>query len=146
MKEIPFSLAISGVIRIDEESIAITVNRTETVVRVELETKGRGRVSFGEGRNMFDAVLEAAVAIVHESGANRFTAAKLYHKALERYPELRRNSFAGHVIASAPDHPSHHHFSVRKDYFSYRKNGWYCLNDRYIQEETGSHDPILHSG
>ena len=146
MKEIPFSLAISGVVKVYEESIVITVNRTETVVRIELETKSRGRISFGDGRNMFDAVLEAAVAIVHESGDNKFTAAKLYHKALERYPELRRNSFASHVIASAPDHPSHQHFSVRRDYFSYRKNGWYLLNDRYIQEETGSHGTILHSG
>ena len=146
MKEIPFSLAISGVVKVYEESIVITVNRTETVVRVELETKSRGRISFGEGRNMFDAVLEAAMAIVSESGARQFTAAELYHKALERYPGLRRNSFTGHVIASAPDHPSHKHFGVRKDYFSYRRNGRYLLNDRYVSEETGSPDPILHSG
>jgi len=144
MKEIPFSLAISGVVKVYEESIVITVNRTETVVRVELETKSRGRISFGEGRNMFDSVLEAAMAIVSESGANRFTAAELYHKALERYPDLKRNSFAGHVIASAPDHPSHQHFGVKRDYFSYRRNGWYRLNARYIQEETGSLGTTLH--
>jgi transposase InsO family protein len=53
-------------------------------------------------------------------------------QALKEYPELKRNSWAAHVIASAPDHPSHDHFPTKKDYFRYLGEGSYKLDTRYI--------------
>ncbi len=132
MKEIPFSIAISGVVRMMEDSLIITVNQTETVVRMQAETTGKERSSFGEGRNMFDVILETSQDLVREKGSNRLRAAEIYHKAMERYPQLKRNSFVGHVIASAADHPSYKHFSARRNYFSYSSGGVYELNREYI--------------
>jgi hypothetical protein len=49
---------------------------------------------------------------------------------------MKRNSWAGHVIASAPNHPSYNHFATKKDYFRYLGNGTYKLEDRYLKDEV----------
>jgi hypothetical protein len=136
VREIPFAIAITGVVHVNESSITVTVNKTETVVSMEPEAKGKGRVSLEEGKTLFDVALEAARDVVRQKRSNRFRAAEVYHRALERYPELKRNSFTGHVIASAPDHPSYKHFSARRNYFAYSGGGEYRLNREYVPEEV----------
>lgn len=133
MKEVPFSIPVSGVIKIDEGNIRITVNSAETIIKFEDESEGRGRGYRNEGKTLFDVVLETARDVVREKESNRFGAAELYHRALERYPELKRNSFASHVIACAPNHSSYKHYLARRDYFSYSSAGFYRLIDRYLE-------------
>lgn len=145
MKEIPFSIPVSGVIKIDEGNIRITVNSAETIIKFEDESEGRGRGYREEGKTLFDVVLEAAVDCVREKGSNRFRSAELYHRALERYPELKRNSFASHVIACAPNHSSYKHYTAKRDYFSYSSDGLYRLTDEYVEEKTSDEERILHN-
>jgi hypothetical protein len=130
MKEIAFSIPLSGVVRIDENQLVVTVDKVETIVTMAA-VKG---FSVGEGRTLFDVVLESARELVREKGSNRFRAAEVYHRALERYPELKRNSFVGHVVASAPNHPSYKHFTARRDYLSYSEGGTYRLEEKYLEE------------
>ena len=136
MKELAFSIPVSGIVKIDGDNITIVVNRAETTVRLEPEIGGIGRISLERGKSMFDVVLETARELVREKGANRFTAAELYHKSLERYPAIKRNSFAARIIGSAPDHPSYRHQVTKRDYLSYLGNGQYKLADRYAVEES----------
>lgn len=134
MREIAFSLPVSGVIRINDNSISIVVNRAETSIALNGERKETGRISLENGMTMFDIVLQVAKEVVRDKGANRFAAAELYHRARYRYPDLKRNSFAGHVIASAPDHRSHKHYVAKRDYFSYMGQGIYGLNEKYLAD------------
>jgi hypothetical protein len=133
MQEIPFSLPVSGVIRIEEGSITVTINKTETIVNFQPPKKPE-RISLGKGRTVFDIVLETALQEIRRTKENRFSAAQLYGVALERYPELKRNSWVGHVIASAPNHSSHQHFGAKRDYFRYLGNGTYSLKDTYLDK------------
>ncbi len=136
MNELAFSIPVSGVVKIDGDSITITVNRAETRIRLEPEIGGMGRISLEGGKSMFDVILETARELVREKGANRFTAAELYHKSLERYPAIKRNSFAARIVGSAPDHPSYRHCVAKRDYLSYLGNGQYKLDDRYAVKES----------
>lgn len=131
MQEIPFSVPIMGVIRIREGSITITINRAETIISFEPPQK-QERISLEKGRTVFDIVLETAQEVVRRTKKNRFSAAQLYGVALERYPELKRNSWVSHVVASAPNHTSHQHFGTKRDYFRYFGNGSYSLNLKYM--------------
>ena len=131
MQDISFSIPISGVINISGESITVTINRTETTIHFETETQKGKHISLEPGKTMYDLVLEIARQVVKdELGENRFTAAQLYHMALNRYPSLnlKRNSWNSHVIGSAPNHPSYHHFSSRHRYFRYLGKGEYSLD------------------
>lgn len=132
MREIAFSIPVSGLIRIEDGSITIRVNQAETNVRFEPEAKGMERFALESGRTMFDLVLEAARNVVRQKGENRFSAAELYHEALGQHSELKRNSFTSHVIACAPNHPSYRHYTAKRDYFSYIGEGLYRLSGEYV--------------
>jgi len=132
MQEIPFSIPVSGVVRIDEGSITITINRAETTINFEPPKKEK-RISLEKGRTLFDIVLETAQELVRRTKENRFSAVKLYGVAMERYPTLKRNSWTSHVIASAPNHTSHKHYGSRRDYFRYLGDGAYSLNSKYTK-------------
>ena len=134
MKEIPFSVPISGVVRIDEGSITITINRAETTISFEPVLRKPERISLEKGRTVFDIVLETAQELVKTTGENRFSAAQLYGMARERHSALKRNSWAAHVIASAPNHTSHKHYGARRDYFRYLGDGTYSLDVRYLDK------------
>jgi hypothetical protein len=139
MQEILFSIPVSGVIRIDEGSITITINRAETTVSFEPPQK-QERISLEKGRTLFDIVLETAQELVKRTDENRFSAAQLYGLALERYPTLKRNSWGSHVIASAANHPSHKHYGTKRDYLRYLGEGTYSLSLKYMRKNK-SGDP-----
>lgn len=136
MREISFSIPVSGVIHIDGDVVTITVNKADTIVTLGPEVRLGGRISFESGKTMFDIILETAQEIVQREGVNRFSAPDLYHEAIMTYPDLKRNSFMSRVIASTPNHSSHKHFAAKKDYFSCIGSGLYELNDRYKAEKT----------
>ena len=132
MQEISFSIPLSGVIRIDEDSITVTVNRAETIIHLEPRPKKEERISLERGRTMFDLVLEAAKNVIREKDVNQFSAAELYHQALRRYPNLKRNSWGAHVISCAPNHPSYHHYTSQRRYFRYSGRGSYSLDQSLL--------------
>jgi len=142
LQELSFSIPVSGVIRIDDGSITITVNRAETVIAFEPVAKKETRFSLGNGRTLFDIVLDTARDMIGETGTNSFSASELYHRALEEYPNLKRNSWNSHVIACAPNHPSYKHHISRRDFFSYSQNGRYRLNPGCLIADN-SPRPIL---
>ena len=129
MREIAFSIPLSGVIRIEDGSIRITVNRAETMVDLAAATQAGRRPSFGPGKTMFDVLLEVAREVAAEHGS--FSAADLYHRALELHPDLKRGSWSARIIASAPDHPSHNNYGARRDYLTYTGRGRYRLKPEY---------------
>jgi hypothetical protein len=130
MQEIAFSIPLSGLIRIEDGFITIKVNKADTMVRFETPTKKQERINLGQGRNLFDVVLETARAFV-KYNENDFTGAQLYAEASKQYPELKRNSWTSHIIACAPNHPSHKHYGARRDYLRYHGNGKYSLDFKY---------------
>ena len=135
MQDISFSIPISGVINISGESITVTINRTEATIHIEPETQKGKHISLEPGKTMYDLVLETARQIAKdEFGENRFTAAQLYHEALRKYPRLKRNSWNSHVIGSAPNHTSYHHFSSSHRYFRYLGKGEYSLDPILLEE------------
>ncbi len=136
MQEISFSIPLSGVIRIDEDSVTVTVNRAETIIHLEPRPKKEERISLERGRTMFDLVLEAAKNVVREKGVNQFSAAELYHEVLRQHPGVKRNSWTSHVIACAPNHPSFRHYTSKRNYFYYERKGLYRLTDEYLREKT----------
>ncbi len=129
MREIAFSIPLSGTIRIEDGSIQITVNRAETMVDLAAAIQAGRRLSFGPGRTMFDVLLEVAREVGESQGS--FTAADLYHRALELHPDLKRGSWSARVIASAPDHPSYSNYGARRDYLTYTGRGRYRLKTEY---------------
>ena len=129
MQEIPFSIPLAGVIRIEDNKITISLNRAETTLATP---KSQKRISLEKGQTVFDIVLQTAQHLVESSQRNRFTAAELYHEALKDHPDLKRNSWVAHVIASAPNHSSYNHFGTKKAYFKYLEEGSYKLNDEYL--------------
>ena len=143
MQEISFSIPLSGVIRIDEDSITVTVNRAETIIHLEPKPKKEGRISLERGQTMFDLVLDAARNVIREKDVNQFSAAELYHEVLRQHPGVKRNSWTSHVIACAPNHPSFRHYTSKRDYFSYIGPGLYRLNDRYMVEKTSDGERTL---
>jgi hypothetical protein len=136
MREVPFSIPVSGAIRIDGDKVTITVNRADTTVFLGPEIRLGGRISFESGKTMFDIILETAQEIVKLKGVNRFAPPELYGEALEKYPNLKRNSFMSRIIASTPNHSSYRHYKSNRDYFTYIGPGLYELNDRYKAEKT----------
>ncbi len=135
MKEVSFSIPVSGTVRIEGDSITIVVNRTETTIQLEPEEQRGKRTFFEPGRTLFDLVLEAAGNVVREKGTNDFSAAELYHEALREHPELRRNSWTSHVIACAPNHTSNHHYTARRRYFRYLGKGRYSLDENLLPSD-----------
>jgi len=142
MREVSFSIPVSGVIRIDSEEVTITVNRADTTVFLGPEVRLAGRISLESGKTMYDIVLEATREIVKRKGFNRFSAPELYHVALEKYPEIKRGSFMSRVIASTPDHPSYKHYVSNRDFLSRIGPGLYKLNDKYLLDKTADSEVI----
>ncbi len=136
MKEVSFSIPVSGVIRIDGDSVVIVVNRAETSISLETVAVPGKRISLGDGKTMYDVILEAARDVIREKGFNRFSAAELYGAARGKYPSLKRGSFMSRVIASTPDHPSYKYHKSTRDYFSRIGAGLYWLNERYTADST----------
>ncbi len=135
MQEIPFSIPVSGVVRIDDGTITVTINRAETAISFAPLLQKKERISLEGGRTLFDIVLETARDLVRRSNENRFSAAQLYALAQEKYPALKRNSWTGHVIASAPNHTSHKHYGARRDYLRYLGDGAYSIDFKYINKD-----------
>jgi hypothetical protein len=136
MQEIPFSVPVSGVVRINEGSITITINRAETTVSFEPHKK-KERILLEKGRTLFDIILETAQELVRRTNQNRFSAAQLYRVGLEKHPDLKRNSWGAHVIASASNHPSQKHYGSRRDYLRYLGDGTYSLKVMYLGKPKG---------
>ena len=134
MQEISFSIPVSGVIQISDGSITVIVNRAETSISFEPVKEEAGRLSLGKGRTLFDVILETAKVVAKDSVTEEFSAAELYHSALEKYPELKRSTWNSHMIASAPNHPSHKHHRSHRDYFRYAGDGMYRLDPKYVPD------------
>ncbi len=143
MRELPFSIPISGVIRLDVDSSTIIVNRAETNISLETGAVPGKRISLGDGKTMYDVILEAAREVISRKGFNRFSAAELYAVAREKYPSLNRGSFMSRVIACTPDHPSYKHHKSRRDYFSHIGPGLYWLNEQYTADSISSEKRTL---
>jgi len=88
MREIPFSVPVSGVVTIDEDSATIVVNRAETTISLLSDTLFSRRLSLRPGKTMYDIILEAARQVIQRKGVNRFSAPELYAKALDKYPNF----------------------------------------------------------
>jgi hypothetical protein len=131
MQELPFVIPLTGIVRIDGGEITIVVNRTETGLNFVAEAAAR-HTALKEGLTLNDIVLEAAREIVAEKGYNRFHAAEIFHKALEKHPGIKRNSLMSRVVACTPDHPSNKHFASRRDFFRYGGSGLFLLNEQYM--------------
>lgn len=138
MKEIPFSIPVSGVVRIDEDNVVIIVNKTETSISLSPVSKSGKRLFREKGKTMFDLVLEAARRVVRNKGVNRFSPPELYQEALKSYPDLNKNSFMTRVIACAPNHKSYKHHASTRDYLSYLAPGVYTLRYQYTKNNDGT--------
>jgi hypothetical protein len=143
IRELPFSIPISGAIRMDEDLVTIIVNRAETTISLETGAPPGKRIALEPGQTMYDIILESAREIVRRKGFNRFSAPELYRAALEKYPALKRASFMSRVIACTPDHPSYKHHKSRRDYFSHIGVGLYLLNERYTVDRTSDRERTL---
>ena len=134
MQDVFFTIPLTGKITFNNGSVVITVNKAETTITFESAPGKEARISLEKGKTLFDVVLEAAREVAERSETGQFPAAELYYEALERYPNLKRNSFNSHVIACAPNHPSYKHYASKRDYLSYTGNGLYRLNPKYTTE------------
>ena len=143
MKEIPFSVPVSGVVRINGDSITIIVNKAETNISLTPENQKGKHISLEPGQTLYDVILEVAREVVRKKGFNRFSAPELYQEALVKYPELKRNSFITRVIACTPNHSSYKHYVSKRDYLSYIGPGLYGLNDEYRLDRTSDKERNL---
>jgi len=130
MSEVTFSIPITGTIRIQGNSLVIKINESAITMKLDMADEVGGKLKLERGKTLFDIVLDTARSWVAESGTSQFTAAQLYHTALDRFPELnlKRNSWGAHVIACAPDHPSYKNYTSKRNYFTYMGNGRYRLS------------------
>jgi len=130
MAETAFSIPVTGTIQIEGNSLTVKIRESTVTLKLEPEEKGQTKIALEKGKTLFDIILESARTYVEETGSNEFTAADIYHLAQERHPELnlRRNSWGAHVISSAPNHPSYHHYTARRGYFRYLGKGRYSLD------------------
>ena len=131
MQDVFFTIPLTGKITLEDGSVVITVNKAETTITFESAPSKEMRITLAKGRTLFDIVLEVAREVAERSETGQFSAAELYYDALERYPNLKRNSFNAHVIACAPNHTSYKHYASKRDYLSYSGNGLYRLNPQY---------------
>lgn len=131
MQDVFFTIPLTGKITLENGSITITVNKAETTITFESIPGKEARISLEKGKTLFDVVLEVAKKMAERSETGQFSAADLYYKALERYPNLKRNSFNSHVIACAPNHTSNKHYASKREFLSYSGNGLYRLNPQY---------------
>jgi hypothetical protein len=143
LKEIPFSIPVSGVVRIDEDSVIIIVNKTETSISLSPVPPSGKRFFHERGKTMLDVVLEVARRVVKRKGVNRFSPPELYEEALKSYPDLKKNSFMARIIACAPNHNSYKYHASKRDYLSYLAPGVYTLNDQYTERQPSLQNIIV---
>jgi hypothetical protein len=139
MREVHFSIPLTGLVHIDGDTVAIIINRAETNISFSEVTRGK-RMGLESGKTTYDVILEAARELVQRKGFNRFSAPELYSVAREKYPQLKRNSFVSRVVACTPDHPSYKHYASTRDYFSHLGQGLYWLNEKYMPDKTSDED------
>jgi len=131
MKEVAFSIPVTGVVRIDGDTVTIIVNKAETDISLTpIPPKGK-HISLEPGMTIYDVILKTAIEVIRKKHNNRFSAPELYREALEKYPQLKRNSFTTRVIACTPNHPSYKHYGSSRDYLSKIGVGQYALNEKY---------------
>jgi len=143
MREVPFSIPVSGVVRIDGDQATIIVNRAETIISLWPEKVSGKRALLEAGKTMYDVILETAQELVLNKGFNRFSAPELYYEALGKYPGLKRGSFMSRVIACTPNHSSYKHYTSKRDYFSHIGPGLFNLNDQYRADRTADRERNL---
>ena len=136
MKEIPFSIPVTGIIRIDGNVITIIVNRAATHVLLETGSESPQRMVFEPGTTMFDILLEAAREFLRRKTYNRFTGPALFAIAREKYPDLKKHSFMSRLTAATPNHPSYKYHLSQRDYFSRIAPGIYTLENQYLPKKT----------
>ena len=136
MKEIPFSIPVSGLIRINGNVITVIVNRAVTNVTLDPEAESPGRTVFEPGKSMFDIILGCAQEYLKRKGYNRFTGIDLFSIARETYPGLNKRSFMSRITAATPNHPSYKHHLSHRDYFSKIATGIYSLEYQYQQKNA----------
>ncbi|MFC2010954.1 hypothetical protein ACFLUR_01515 [Chloroflexota bacterium] len=136
MKEIPFSIPVSGVIRIDGNVITVIVNRAVTTVTLDSESESPERAVFAPGTTMFDIILASAQEFFRRKGYNRFTGLDLYAIARETYPGLNKRSFMSRMTAATPNHTSYKHHLSHRDYFQKIAPGIYSLEYQYQPKNT----------
>jgi hypothetical protein len=136
MREIAFSLPVSGIIKLDGNSITVIVNRASTNVRLETGADSQGRMVFEPGKSMFDIILESAREFLRRKTYNRFSGLQLFEIARETYPGLNKRSFLARLTASTPNSPSYKHHLSHRDYFSRIAPGIYSLENRYLPDKT----------
>jgi hypothetical protein len=131
MAETTLSIPITVTVSIDGEYLTMKVQESTLTTRVEgRPAQASERLRLERGQTLFDLVLDAAKTIVRDYGRKQFTAADLFHVAMDQHPDLklRRNSFSSHVVSSAPNHSSYGHYTARRRYFRYLGNGKYSLD------------------
>jgi hypothetical protein len=139
MREVPFVVPVTGVVRIDGDEVVIVINRAETNISFT-EISSVKNMGLEPGQTTYDVILEAAKEVVRRKGFNRFSAPELYSVAREKYPQLKRNSFVSRVIACTPDHRSYKHYTSKRDYFSHIGPGLFRLNEQYMPDKTSDED------
>jgi hypothetical protein len=138
MREIAFSLPVSGVIKLDGNSITVIVNRASTNVLLDTRTGSREHTIFEPGVSMFDILLESAREFIRRKTYNRFSVSQLYAIAQEKYPSLNKRSFTTRLTAATPNHPSFKYHVSHKDFFSRIAPGIYSLENQYLSEKISS--------
>jgi len=138
MNELNFSINITLSLTLKEDNASINIKNVDLIPAVislpyRLKSQDRKTSSKTEKKTIHDIILQTAKKYVVDTGQNKFTGAKLYNISLLNHPGLKRNTFAAQVIAAAPNHPSHRHYSNRKDYFIYQGKGYYNLNQKYLE-------------
>ena len=140
MAEIAFSIPVTGTIQIQGNSLVIKVNEATINLKLDMPNEVGGKLKLERGKTLFDIVLDVAKSWVEDTGTSQFTAAQLYHAALDRFPELnlKRNSWGAHVISCAPDHPSYRNYTSKRNYFTYMGKGLYRLSAPSTLEASSS--------
>lgn len=131
MADAVFSIPITGTIDIHGETLTIRVNESVLTIKIEgKEAGGPRKLRLEPGQTLFDLVLDAARTMVKDLKMNEFTAADLYHLAVDKHPDLdlKSNSWSAHVVSSAPSHPSYGHYTAHRNYFRYLGKGKYSLD------------------
>jgi hypothetical protein len=136
VKEIPFSVPVTGIIRIDGNAITVIVNRTATNVLLETGTESPERTVFEPGTTMFDILLESAREFLRRKTYNRFTGGQLFEIARETYPGLNKRSFMSRLTAATPNHPSYKYHLSHRDYFSRIAPGIFSLENQYLPKKA----------
>ena len=98
-------IPVNSIIHAEGNALVLRIGEYLLTLKIESpEPKPTGRLQLQAGQTMFDLVLEAARALVKDTGENELTAAALYYQVKGKHPDLdiKRNSWNSHVMSSAP--------------------------------------------